>query len=315
MMFLKSKKTMSQKIAQQIKARRELLKLVGRPPRRKKKLPKRRMQTGATLKYFRAIKNQLAQLQKAVEDILYPALPHIVTRARVERDVRLDTSVDLIVRVFKQLALVFGVGFETDFLTATAREVNIKNREDTQAQFKALLGVELLQAEQRLGPTLESFILENVSLVKSIPEELLPDLQSTVLRSVRQGKLVDEIKREIQKRFKVKENKALFLAVDQVNKLNGQLTEQRHRNVGIEEYYWDDSGDDKVRPRHRALAVRSEEGETFRYDDPPEVAPGRYANPGQDYRCRCNALPVLPADLLEAVGDDRPPKKVTLDAM
>jgi SPP1 gp7 family putative phage head morphogenesis protein len=93
----------------------------------------------------------------------------------------------------------------------------------------------------------------------------------------------------------VEKDRALFIARDQTSKLNADLTKQQQADAGVEEYVWDSSGDSRVRPCHAAL-----NGKTFNWNDPPEmwyetkkgrVNTGRRCHPGEDYQCRCVALP------------------------
>ncbi|MFI2130386.1 minor capsid protein [Lysinibacillus fusiformis] len=65
------------------------------------------------------------------------------------------------------------------------------------------------------------------------------------------------------------------------------MTAERHQNIGIEKFTWYDSADELVRKSHKELS-----GKVFSYDDPPTVN-GRVVLPGEDYRCRCVAIPVF----------------------
>jgi SPP1 gp7 family putative phage head morphogenesis protein len=78
---------------------------------------------------------------------------------------------------------------------------------------------------------------------------------------------------------------------DKINRFAMDCVEEKARLSGSNSYVWVTCHDDKVRHSHRVL-----DGKTFQWDDPPEVAPGRHCHPGQDYNCRCWAVPVLPFD-------------------
>lgn len=97
------------------------------------------------------------------------------------------------------------------------------------------------------------------------------------------GLMVEEIRGLLQDIGDVSESRAALIARDQTLKLYAGLTEASHRANGIERYVWSTSDDERVRPEHAKL-----EGQVFAYTAPPE--PG---NPGEDYQCRCNAIPVL----------------------
>jgi SPP1 gp7 family putative phage head morphogenesis protein len=110
---------------------------------------------------------------------------------------------------------------------------------------------------------------------------------------------VKGIAEKLQAAFDISESRAEFWARDQTLKLNAEVTKDRQTSVGIEEYFWRDSGDEAVRLRHKELAEMSNRGIAFRWDDPPPIVsepgqPERRAHPGGDYQCRCTAEPKLP---------------------
>ena len=104
------------------------------------------------------------------------------------------------------------------------------------------------------------------------------------------GTRVEDLRKQIRERFDVTRSKADLLARDQVLKLNAQITQTRQRQAGISEYRWSASNDERVREYHREL-----DGSIFRWDDPPITNEDGDRNaPGEDYQCRCVAIPILP---------------------
>ena len=103
---------------------------------------------------------------------------------------------------------------------------------------------------------------------------------------------------DIQKEYSLTLRKAQLLARDQVSSLNAQISKMQQQDAGCTKYRWSTSKDSRVRDCHRAL-----EGKIFNWDDPPEmwyetksrgrVSTGRRCNPGEDYCCRCVAIPVF----------------------
>jgi SPP1 gp7 family putative phage head morphogenesis protein len=140
-----------------------------------------------------------------------------------------------------------------------------------------------LGSEPTIGPHLAEAVRENVRLIRTIPENLLNDVEGIVSRGVRRGRRASEMAKEIQKRFKVNENKAKLIARDQTSKLNGELTQLRQTSLGIRRYIWLTARDERVRPEHE-----DRDGEIFRWDEPPEDG-----HPGEPINCRCVAQPIL----------------------
>lgn len=294
--------------AEQLRYRRALAKSAGvRVARRK--LPLIKYPAGARLRYHRELRAIIANVEVVVKNVLRPELESIIKLADFERGGRrADTSVDLITRTFQRMRLLLGAGVTDErieeFVAGLAGEVNVFNRRETQRQFKAVLGIEMLEAETALEATLRSFIRTNADIMKEVPDQLIGALEREVLDGVDQGLRVEEIAKRLEDRFRISTTRAAFVARDRVGKLNGALTQRRHENIGITEYRWSTSKDERVRPGHRRL-----DGLVFEYLKPPVVdeRTGRRANPGQDFQCRCNAIPIFPPELLEAANRTEQP--------
>lgn len=133
----------------------------------------------------------------------------------------------------------------------------------------------------------------NVDLIKTIPANTLKRMTNIIQGGHYAGKPIAEIARQIQDAYDVSKGRARFIARDQMAKLNAQITQQQQADAGITEYVWRTVGDSRVRESHRHL-----NNKRFKYSDPPVVDPktGRRANPGEDFQCRCVALPVFDID-------------------
>lgn len=84
-------------------------------------------------------------------------------------------------------------------------------------------------------------------------------------------------------RADVSKARAELIARDQTLKLNGAINRAQQTGVGIASYTWSTSGDERVRDSHAAL-----NGQQFMWAAAPP--PG---HPGEDFQCRCIAVPVL----------------------
>lgn len=137
------------------------------------------------------------------------------------------------------------------------------------------------------------WVVQNVDLITTIPQQTLKRMYNVISGGQYAGKTAAEIGRQIQDAYNVSKNHARFIARDQMAKLNARITQQQQTDAGITEYVWRTVGDGRVRESHRHL-----NGKRFKYSDPPVVDPktGRRANPGEDYQCRCVALPVFDID-------------------
>lgn len=148
------------------------------------------------------------------------------------------------------------------------------------------VGINLQSIVQNEGleDILSATTRENVSLIRSIPEQYFKNIESIVFTGTTQGRNAGSMIQQISKQGRTTTKRAKLIARDQSSKLNSALNQQRQQNLGVEEYVWRTAGDDRVRHSHR-----SKNGKTFRWDDPPKDT----GHPGQDIQCRCVAQPIL----------------------
>lgn len=181
---------------------------------------------------------------------------------------------------------------EKEFLVrTTANQVNWFNEQQWRAVMRSTLGVEIFQREPWLNDTINSFIRENLTLISNMETDYISSIEGILQRGVRSGLDVGALTKNLQDKLGVTERRAQFIAIDQVGKLNGQLTMLRQTNLGIKRYRWKDSRDNKVRPHHREQHNR-----IYRWDNPPATG-----HPGEDYGCRCSAEPIFD-DIIEELA-------------
>jgi SPP1 gp7 family putative phage head morphogenesis protein len=181
---------------------------------------------------------------------------------------------------------------------------------------RSMVGVDIYTREPWLKDTIDGFEKENASLIRKLADETREDIESIVSRGFRQGKSAATLKKEILNgtdlepgRFRKTKTRAKLIARDQVNKLNGQLTEMRQTELGITQYIWRTSVDERVRENHKVM-----EGKTCRWDNSAVYKSGGKwisrssiggveLHPGQDYQCRCYAE----ADFSTLLGEEMAP--------
>lgn len=108
------------------------------------------------------------------------------------------------------------------------------------------------------------------------------------------------LREQIMREWEVSRNKAKFLARQETSLFMSKLRRERFKDAGVRKYRWSTSHDERVRPRggtksekgnnHRML-----DGKIFTFGDPPivDTKTGRRAEPGEDFNCRCVAIPII----------------------
>lgn len=147
---------------------------------------------------------------------------------------------------------------------------------------------------------MEQWVSDNVDLIKTVPNDMLGRMKQIVSDGYRNGTRPKDMAEKIQGVYGMSRGHAQFIARDQISKLNAKITQREHADAGVTEYVWSSSGDERVRESHKRL-----NGHIFKYSDPPETDNGRHCNPGEDYNCRCVAIPVFKEDTMSlALRDD-----------
>lgn len=153
----------------------------------------------------------------------------------------------------------------------------------------ATLDAPAFSAEDRRRLTEE--LTENVSLsIKNFTKTRIPELRRRVELNLAQGGDPGRLADILESEFGFAKRRAKFIAEQETSLLIAKYREHRYKMMGSQSYIWQDYGDHKVRPGHKAL-----NGREFFWESPPVVDPasGRRCHPGEDYNCRCAPRPII----------------------
>lgn len=159
------------------------------------------------------------------------------------------------------------------------------------------LGIDLLEdyySGDFYKDMIEKWVSDNVDLIKTVPHKSLEQMKEIVYSGYMNGQSTTNIIKEIQRQYGMDKRHARLIARDQTAQLNAAITKKQQKDAGVNRYEWSDSNDNRVRSSHHRL-----NGHIFSWDDPPETDKGRRCHPGEDYQCRCCALPVFDIDNLD----------------
>lgn len=136
--------------------------------------------------------------------------------------------------------------------------------------------------------------------IRDFTEKEIKSLRDKIRKNYFAGNRYEGMVNSIQKSYGVSQRKAKFLARQETNLLNAKFKESRYAEAGVREYRWRSvtgTPNHPTRARHKALDAASVGGKIFRFDDPPVTTepgqPERRNNPGEDFNCRCTAIPVV----------------------
>ncbi len=146
-------------------------------------------------------------------------------------------------------------------------------------------------SDARLQEVIKASTMEAAGLIKRIPEKFLGDVQSQVMRSITNGRGMQDLAPYLTKQYHGQSKWARHVAMDQTRKAYSNINQVRLQAVGCETYIWVHTGGGQ-HPRKDHIAMN---GKEYRWDAPPIIDPktSERGKPGDAIFCRCIARPVF----------------------
>lgn len=142
---------------------------------------------------------------------------------------------------------------------------------------------------------LKAVMVENVRLIKSIPEKYFTDLTSITMESISRGRDLKYMTEELQRQYGVTKDRAITIARDQNNKATSVITHLEYEDFGITKARWKHNSGAK-HPRATHVAANNKE-----YDIKKGLwIDGKYIFPGSEINCGCTSEPII-----EGINDER----------
>ena len=190
------------------------------------------------------------------------------------------------------------------------RAVSDRDKIKLQVSLAKALGVEVVSIfdEPAVQGVEDMMRTQAIPLISSISDVYYDKVLEATMRSYQQLPLPENrnLVQEIQELTKITFERAKLIAVDQTQKMHGMVTQSRQTALGIEEYVWRTSKDQRVVGNPNGLYPNPTKlhgnhyirnGKIYRWDSPPSDG-----HPGWPIRCRCMASPVIDYRKLKLVA-------------
>lgn len=128
---------------------------------------------------------------------------------------------------------------------------------------------------------IEATVEENVSLIKSIAQQHLTEVEGLVMRSVVKGRDIGQLAKGLRQRYDITRRRAAFISRDQNAKATGALQANRQAELGLMALWLHSAGGKHPRPTHVANSGNEYDPAKGWYD--PAV--GEWILPGQLINC------------------------------
>lgn len=238
------------------------------------------------------------QLRSMWNRILFPATVRI--KELIKQGISPTLLAQELTKILNQVELEYG--FATDeVLGRWFGDLDDKTKIAVNYSLRKALGVdvEVLYDQKVIADTLAMGGMEASQLIKTIPGDYLGQVARAVNNNFKGVPLPEgrTLIQQIEHLGGVSNNRAKIIARDQTSKLQGVLNQVRQESIGIDEYIWRNSKDQRVVGNPVGLYPKGNkvhgnhwerEGNIYRWDSPPPDG-----HPGQAILCRCWAEAVL----------------------
>jgi len=253
-----------------------------------------RSQKGLELQYQR----QLAKLGKAlVLAIRKELLPYLKSN---QESYVMDGVGDQLGVIFRRLNAVFTGNITAGFAQNTAAQmvqrVGATNKRRFDRTVHAATGVDLgsVVASEGLEDFIALSVNKNASLIKSLPEEYLTQVETIVNNGVASGARYSTIEKQIVGKVGTANSKLAgrikTIARNEVQTINSQITLRRSEALGITKGIFRTSQDERVRPCHEELNGVEYELKKGAWSKSCQ----KFIQPGiTDINCRCSYSPII----------------------
>lgn len=264
-----------------------LLRTIGGVRKTPGKVPRQQQPDTIRLEYYSAIRRAVvAPLVSAYSAVQQDVLQLLIQERRQQGRVdvaRSRMAVDMIDKAAAHVAKLIDTRELNEIARRFGRRTSEFNRAQLDKQLRSAIGVPLSSIERPMRDPLPGFVADNVSLIKTITDRYHSRVRASVSEAFDSGMHPETLADRLQEIDDISDSDAIRIARDQIGKLNGQFNEIRQQAMGVTSYVWRTARDNRVRDEH---SLR--DGQTFRWDDPPEDG-----HPGEAIQCRCFSEPVF----------------------
>jgi len=244
---------------------------------------------GATALYYRNLRKLVNTLEGWTKELFFPVIKRQadINTATLSDAVEIP-GVEAALGEFNRRLGLLELGERGIEIVEPAFYENDKfNRRAFISGLRQIIGVDvstILNEDFAVRKEIDRRIVENVRLIKSIPEQYLDRLARTIQEGMMESDDYRSIRKQILELGQSTKKRARFIARDQMSKFTNELNRTRQENVGITRYIWRTARDSRVSDEHKA-----HEGKVYEWAKPPSPD----GHPGNRPNCRCYAEPYL----------------------
>lgn len=249
------------------------------------------------------INGMVAAMSKEIRRIIRDAyeVPEVEVRQLVDvMDARQDFNpAEVIALKLGQMLERWAAIFDEGAKVIASKMISATIKRSDRELPKSLKDVSLdltLKPSPAFNTYMDAATQEAAALIKRVPGEFIPNVQQDVMRSITQGKGLQDLVADLDKREVKVKNWSKNVARDQTRKAYATVNRVRLQEAGVRKFKWIHSGgSNDPRSHHLRRWPAGLNGGIFSFEDPPIIDPktGERGLPGQLPYCGCTFSPVI----------------------
>jgi len=266
-------------------------------------------------RYWRMLRARVLSLSKAIDGAMKKGIAKVGTSIddRAERGDSAATDADVMINFIDEVVLEWEQTHSIAALSPELTPIAVSVDRQVAGELTRTVGRAMEVAPWK--PTQEGiyqgWAQGNANLIKNMDQDFIDGVRDQVVSAVNEGKSTRVLAKEVQARTGVTTARARLIARDQVGKMTGAIQEVRQKSLGVTEYIWRTSQDDRVRDGSDGPADHVDlDGTTQKWSEPPNDG-NENVHPGWAINCRCTAEPVVPTiEEAAAMGGSSAPPEI-----
>lgn len=266
------------------------------PTRRPRTLKGKALNPNAALeaRYYHEMANLIGRMISETREALAKLYVKPVATEYFAQDDTMSAQAKMVLaKLMQKFEPIFNIASKP-LATRMAAEASKSSASSLQSSLKQLSGGLTLKTDILTGELkdiLSATIAENVSLIKSIPDQYFTQISGAVMRSITTGNGEADLIPFLQKQTGVTLRRAQIIARDQTRKAFSNINATRMQQVGLDEYEWlHSAGGQHPRKLHQRMS-----GGIYSLSRPPIIdeKTGQRGKPGDLINCRCRMVPII----------------------
>lgn len=180
-----------------------------------------------------------------------------------------------------------------EFKQTVGKALSVAPQEKLKEEGKKLLQKDyVLTRYKPIKETLASQMEDGMKYAaRNFAYEEIVKLRQELEKMIAAGSPRQSVRDFIEGRLDISSKRAKFIARQETSLYTSKLKEAQYKGADIKRYRWKTAGDRRVRPDHEEL-----NNNEYSWDNPPSAehfSTGSPCHPGEDYNCRCIAVPIV----------------------